>query len=235
MNSTNLALTSAAVASDSQQQATADSLHAVLQLIDSQHPNRQALQYFIAQGFARHYQATVSQFMPYLVGVQQAGAFQAALGIRFARQHQLFTEQYLPSAAELVLQQQGIVSWRAGIAEIGHLYAESAVALMQLFVLTVQALHQLNIRHLVFAATADLQRMLQRHGLKLSVLAKADPSHLGDKAKDWGSYYLQQPQVCVLSLPQAAERIHGDNRLQQLIFRHWPQLHSLVDTLKESV
>lgn len=235
MNSANLARNTLGSALNSPLLAAVDPQPAQLLLATEQQAGRTELEQFIASGFARHYQAQVSQFMPYLVGVQHGGAFQAALGIRFARQQPLFTEQYLPLPAEQMLELNGIYHKRTEIAEIGNLYADRALALMPLFVLTVQALHQLNIRQLVFAATTDLSRMLRRHGLELTVLAQADPVLLGDKAGDWGSYYQKQPQVCAVSVMQVAERINRDSRLQQLIFRHWPQLHALVDSLKESV
>lgn len=235
MHSAHLLNSSSHVAVSPLLHSSVDPDAALLMLADVEHPSRQALEQFIANGFARYYQASVTQFMPYLAGVQRSGVLQAALGIRFARQHPLFTEQYLPLAAEQMLKLNGIACPRSEIAEIGHLYADSAQALMPLFVLTVQALYQLNIRQLVFAATSDLSRMLRRHGLALTVLAKAEPTMLGDKAQDWGSYYHTQPQVCALSVQQVAESINADKRLQQLIFRHWPQLHALVDSLQESV
>ena len=209
--------------------------HGILQLIESGHPQRQNLQQFIATGFAKHYQANVRQFMPFLLGVSLSGNWKAALGIRFAGTAPLFTEQYLPASAESVLEKLYTGCQRSDIAEIGHLYAQNRQALMQLFVLMVQALHQLHVRHLLFAATADLQRMLKHHGIALSTLADADPACLGDKARDWGSYYDKQPQVCVLTVSQAAGRIQSDARLQQLIFRHWPQLHALVATLQDTL
>lgn len=209
--------------------------HGVLQLIEPQHQLRQSLQQFIAEGFASHYQADVQQFMPYLLGVALSGRWQAALGIRFAASGSLFTEQYLSSPAELVLNSHNIVSNRADIAEIGHLYAQNRPALMQLFVLLVQALHQLNIKQLVFAATTELKRLLTRHGIELSDVADASAECLGDKAVNWGSYYQSKPKVCVLSVVQPANRIQSDQRLVQLVFRHWPQLHILVNALQETI
>ena len=208
--------------------------HGVLQLVNTDSLLRPSLQQFIAAGFAGHYGASVSQFMPHLLGVSLNNEWQAALGVRFATQQRLFTEQYLTVPAEQALAQRGIFTTRQSLAEIGHLYAEQRSALMQLFVLMVQALHQLTIGHLMFAATADLKRLLRRHGIELTDIAPADPGCLGEQANAWGSYYATKPDVCLLSVAQAAARINTDPRLQQLIYRHWPQLHPLVDTLKES-
>ena len=209
-------------------------IHGVLHLVEPEHTQRNTLQQFICDGFAKHYQANVQQFMPHLLGVLLSEQWQAALGIRFASEGRLFTEQYLPLTAERALQQHGFNCQRDDIAEIGHLYAQNRQALMQLFVLMVQALHQLGVTYLLFSATSDLKRLLRRHGIALKELIAANPDCLGEKAKAWGSYYQSKPEVCVLSVAQASERIQYDARLQQLIFRHWPQLHALVDTLKEA-
>ena len=216
------------------QQAEHSSIHGVLHLVERDHAQRTGLQQFIVDGFTRHYQAKVTEFMPHLLGVLLAGQWQAVLGIRFGTEGVLFTEQYLPQSAEQTLAQNDICCQRSDIAEIGQLYAQSRQALMQLFVLMIQALHQLGVRQLLFSATADLKRLLRRHGINLQEIVSADPKCLGDKANDWGSYYQSNPDVCVLSVNQAAERVQEDVRLQQLIFRHWPQLHALVDTLKEA-
>lgn len=215
-------------------QPSDDAIHGVLHLVEPYHAERHTLQQFIASGFARHYQANVQHFMPHLLGVLLSEQWQAVLGIRFASEGQLFTEQYLPLTAEHTLQQHGFNCQREDIAEIGHLYAQNRQALMQLFVLMVQALYQLGVKHLLFSATSDLKRLLRRHGIALKELVAANPECLGGKAKAWGSYYQSKPEVCLLSVAQASERIQDDSRLQQLIFRHWPQLHALVDTLKEA-
>lgn len=209
-------------------------IHGVLHLVENDHTQRAQLQQFIIDGFAKHYQAKVTEFMPHLLGVLLAGQWQAVLGIRFGTEGRLFTEQYLTQSAEQALAQNDIFCQRSDIAEIGQLYAQSRQALMQLFVLMIQALHQLNVQQLLFSATTDLKRLLRRHGIKLVELVNANPDCLGDKAKNWGSYYQSKPDVCVLAVEQAAQRVQLDPRLQQLIFRHWPQLHALVDTLKEA-
>lgn len=215
----------AAVSPSVHQPSDDAAIHGVLHLVDPYHAERHALQQFIATGFARHYQANVQHFMPHLFGVLLSEQWQAVLGIRFATEGVLFTEQYLALSAEQVLQLHHIDCQRCDIAEIGHLYAPSRQALMQLFVLMIQALHQLGVEQLLFAATSDLKRLLRRHGITLQELATANPTCLGDKARDWGSYYQSNPDVCVLAVAEAAQRIQADPRLQQLIFRHWPKAH----------
>jgi len=208
---------------------------AALRLIQTGHPQRSSLEGFIQQGFAERYQAQVQRFMPYLLGVGTSDSWQAVLGVRFAATEPLFTEHYLSQPVEQLLCERGFSASRQDIAEIGHLLAVNRQALMQLFVLMAQGLHQLGSKYLVFAATREVQLLLRRHGIELTELLLADPSCLGEQANAWGSYYQTQPMVCVLQLAQVAERLAGDARLQQLIFQHWPQLHHLVDSLQESM
>ncbi|WP_337842002.1 thermostable hemolysin [Rheinheimera sp.] len=216
----------------SPRQTTPTAAHQLL-LVPVEDPERGSLQAFIQQGFAEHYQALIPDFMPQLLGVRSADGWLAALGIRFAASARLFTEGYLQSPAEQVLQQNGISTRREEIAEIGHLLAVNRQALMQLFVLMAQSLHQLGLTRLLFSATRDVQLLLKRHGIELTDLGAADPACLGEHASLWGSYYQTQPRVCSLSLAQVAQRLGQDAKLQALIHQHWPDLHHLVAELQE--
>lgn len=215
--------------------STQESLYGCLDLVGIQHAARDDLQQFIQRGFDAHYGASVSHFMPHLAGVHRNGVWQAVLGMRFAQSGQLFTEQYLDEPIETLLSAHGLPAARGDIAEIGHLFAESRPALMQLFLLIAQGLHQLRMSTLVFTATSEVRCLLKRHGICLVPIAVAEPGRLGEKAVAWGRYYDTRPEVCVMSLAETAARIQQEPRLRAVIFRHWPQLHTLVDTLKESV
>jgi hypothetical protein len=227
--------THATLSQSSQVSTTQECLHGCLELVGLQHASRDSLQHFIQTGFDKHYGAAVAHFMPHLAGVHRHGAWQAVLGLRFAGSEPLFIEQYLDAPIEQVLAARGLSATRQDIAEIGHLFAESRPALMQLFLLIAQGLHQLKMSTLVFTATRDVRVLLKRHGIELLPLSPADPARLGDKAAAWGRYYDTCPEVCVMSLGDTAAQIQQEPRLLNVIFRHWPQLHSLVDTLKESV
>ena len=213
-------------------QLTQTAAHQLL-LVAVTDPARDSLQAFIQQGFAEYYQALIPGFMPQLLGVRSADGWLAALGIRFAASGKLFTEAYMQLPAEQVLQQHGIEVRRAEIAEIGHLLAVNRQALMQLFVLMAQSLHQLGLTRLVFSATREVQLLLKRHGIELTDLGAADPACLGDQASLWGSYYQTSPRLCTLSLAQVTNRLEQDAKLQALIHQHWPDLHHLVADLQE--
>lgn len=180
---------------------------------------RDALQAFIATGFAQVYGAQVRHFMPHLLAVRAADDKQwhAVLGIRTAASGPLFVEQYLDADISQVLGEHQVQCHRSHIAEIGNLYAASRQHTLLLFIAMAEALFQQGLRHLVCCATPAVMSMLSRHGLQLKVLAEGDPSRLGAEANDWGTYYQKHPQVCHLSLVEAVAIIRQQPRLIALL------------------
>jgi hypothetical protein len=210
---------------------------ALLQLVKSSDTQRASIEQFIASGFAKAYQADVHSFMPNLLGVSRAGEWQAVLGLRSAAtpgaDTHLFIEHYLPVPVEQLLATYGMCAERSELIEIGHLYAINRQSLLQLFVLTAYALHQLNYRYLVCAATTQVRAILSRHGIELTELGEAKAEALGDQAASWGSYYDTNPKVCVMDLAAVTRLINSDEKLIALAHLHWPQLHQLVARLPE--
>jgi hypothetical protein len=210
---------------------------ALLQLVKSSDTQRASIEQFIASGFAKAYQADVHSFMPNLLGVSRAGEWQAVLGLRSAATRgadtHLFIEHYLPVPVEQLLATYGMRAERSELIEIGHLYAINRQSLLQLFVLSVYALHQLNYRYLVCAATTQVRAILSRHGIELTELGEAKAEALGDQAASWGSYYDTHPKVCVMDLAAVTRLINSDEKLIALAHLHWPQLHQLVARLPE--
>ena len=68
---------------------------------------RAALEHFIRQRFAEHYQAQVRHFMPCLLGLHgDNGEVQGAVGLRSARRRPLFLARYLDEPSELAGRQR---------------------------------------------------------------------------------------------------------------------------------
>lgn len=120
----------------------------------------------------------------------------AALGYRSAADQRLFLEAYLDRPIELVVSERlGRAVARAEIVEIGCLASTSPVALIHLWHDTATAL---SARHALVVATvtATVRRLLDRAGVPLIEIARADPGRLADAAR-WGRYYDDDPRVCV--------------------------------------
>ncbi len=120
----------------------------------------------------------------------------AALGYRSAADAPLFLEAYLDTPIEQAVSDRlGRRFDRAEIVEIGCLASNSPVALIHLWQEIATAL---DTRHQVVAATvtATVRRLLDRVGVPLIEIARADAGRLADGAR-WGRYYDDDPRVCI--------------------------------------
>lgn len=161
---------------------------------------RSELETFIQNGFKKSHGAEIFDFLPVLVGVGR-GKPQAALGIRKGTSP-LFVEQYLSASLETVLKQHYLCVPREKIAEIGNLYSASSRFTLPLLLATAMAMCEHGVTMLVFTATQQLRQLLIKNGVKLSVLANADPARLTPSKTQWGRYYDSQPQVVAFSLQE---------------------------------
>lgn len=121
----------------------------------------------------------------------------AALGYRRAGSDPLFLESYLDEPVEAMASRAfGRAIERTAIVEIGNFAADNALAMVDLW---GSAANDLGAASEVAAATltAPLRRMLQRIGLPLVEIASARPERLGPDARHWGSYFAQDPVICL--------------------------------------
>lgn len=152
---------------------------------------RQAVEDFIIQTYAKAYGATVGVHYPTLMSVRdENGKILAALGFRYAEKEPLFLEQYLKCPVENIL---GVN--RAGVTEIGNLASGGGGASLFLFAALAAYLNGKGQTHAVITGTSYIEKRLRTFGLKPKRLAHADPSLLLRKDEDWGSYYDTDPRV----------------------------------------
>lgn len=154
---------------------------------------------FVSTRFDQAFGATADPAYPawQVRGASGRGASNAAaLGYRSAADQRLFLEAYLDRPIEQAVSERlGRAVDRAEIVEIGCLASTSPVALIHLWHDTATALgagHAL----VVATVTATVRRLLGRAGVPLVEIARADPGRLADAAR-WGSYYDDDPRVCV--------------------------------------
>lgn len=161
---------------------------------------RNALENFIQTGFNKSHGAHIREFFPVLVGVGR-GKPEAALGVRKGHSA-LFVEQYLSIPLETALSRQYLSVPRNKIAEIGNLYSASSRFTIPLLLATAMALCEQGVAMLVFTATHQLRQLLTHNGVRLTVLAEADPALLAPSPNEWGRYYDSRPQVVAFSLEE---------------------------------
>ena len=180
-----------------------------LHLVTVDAARRAAVQDFIRDRFAAHYQADVRHFMPCLFGLEaDDGSLHGAVGCRSAATQALFLEHYLDEPIEdLIAARVGTTVERADVVEVGNLAARGAGMSRLLIVALTRLLATEGVRWVGFTGTPALINSFRRLGIALHGLAPADPRRLGvDRDQwraEWGSYYDAGPQVMVAEVPGA--------------------------------
>ena len=180
-----------------------------LHLVAVDAARRAAVQDFIRDRFAAHYQADVRHFMPCLFGLEaDDGSLHGAVGCRSAATQALFLEHYLDEPIEdLIAARVGTSVERADVVEVGNLAARGAGMSRLLIVALTRLLATEGVRWVGFTGTPALINSFRRLGIALHGLAPADPRRLGvDRDQwraEWGTYYDAGPQVMVAEVPGA--------------------------------
>jgi hypothetical protein len=176
-----------------------------LQLVPVDAARRAAVQDFIRDRFATHYQANVQHFMPCLYGLEaDDGSLHGAVGCRSAAVQPLFLERYLDEPIEhAIAARSGEIVERADVVEVGNLAARGAGLSRLLIVALTRLLATEGVRWAGFTGTPALINSFRRLGIALHRLAPADPARLGVDRDEWGSYYDAGPQVMVAEVPGA--------------------------------
>ncbi|WP_170940519.1 thermostable hemolysin [Pseudoalteromonas sp. NBT06-2] len=162
--------------------------------------NRNEIEAFIKQGFAKAYNAKISITTPHLLALSN-GNYKAALGIRSGHD-KLFLEQYLSGAIE----QQSVFLdnnvKRQDIVEISHLFSNAKRFTIPLFMVTAVSLFYLNYKYLVFSGTEKVIKLIGNAGVSKTRIGKADHNKIATSTDDWGSYYSTNPKIIAVSLSE---------------------------------
>lgn len=189
--------------------------------------DREAVEHFITDIYARAYGANIHVHYPVLMSVRdEAGHILAATGFRPAVNEPLFLEQYLNAPAEAVLQCP-----RAQIVEIGNLASDGGGASLYLFAALAAYLSYKSFTQAVVTSTDFLERRFRQMGLQPKRHAKADPALLLHDGENWGTYYDTQPHVISGSVAQGYKRLQKQLGAEYTDYRPrlFPRLHYKVE------
>jgi hypothetical protein len=181
--------------------------------------DRARMEAFVVDRFQSVWHAHVTQFLPFLLGMQCGDSCTAVAGIRPATGTALFLERYLDTNAETALSAlTGKEVPRAELAEIGNLVAGQRGASHLLFLVFTAALHRAGYRWIVFTATRALRNNLDKLGYPLLTLAPASADRLDAAARaEWGTYYDSEPLVMAGSLDDAMRLIEERPLLRRVL------------------
>jgi thermostable hemolysin len=149
----------------------------------------------IRASYWKHFKARLSAFPPMLAAsIDSNGAVEAAAAFRFSEQG-FFSECYLDIPVEGALRHRlGHVVDRGRVVEICNLIAKQPSCLMQFVADLIEFIEFVDADWAVFTATRPLRTILERRGLKMSELARADRARIAHPS-DWGCYYEHDPRV----------------------------------------
>lgn len=170
-------------------------------------PRRAAGEVFIAKVFRQRHGAELHSFAPNLMLLECDERIVAAAGWRGAGEERLFLETYLDQPVEQeVGRLAGHPVERECIVEVGNLASDYPGGSVEVILNLAAHLDGLGYEWVVFTATSELIRIFTRLGLPPLALAPADPSRLGERAADWGSYYASGPVVVAGRIRLALDR-----------------------------
>ncbi|WP_369936512.1 thermostable hemolysin [Xanthomonas tesorieronis] len=166
-------------------------------LIGPEHPERAAVEAFIARVYRQRYGAVLRGFLPHLLAYRDADDIvRAAVGLRCASEGDLFVEQYLERSAELeIAARVPRPVARTQLVEVGNFAADQpgdARAMIQALTAT---LHAAGLRWVLFVATRQLRNTFDRLHLATVDLGEARGERLRGDPTDWGDYYAAQPRL----------------------------------------
>ena len=180
---------------------------------------RAEVERYIAGHYAACYGASVTEFLPLLLEMQDGEQTQAAVGMRPAACGSLFLEQYIDTSIEQrVAGELHRPIGRGLLMEIGNLVATRKGSSLALFALMTAALYHADYQWMVFTATPQVKKLIERFNYQPVELGTADPTRLGGKADQWGTYYKTSPKLMVVDIPQGYQAIRNIpimNRLMQ--------------------
>lgn len=195
-----------------------------LQVVDGHHPRRTHVESFIRNVFRHSYAADLNHFHPTLLSFESHGGIRAAVGYRDGETQPLFSEQYLPIAADTLIAArvgQGIL--RGDLVEVGNLAITAGAEARWVIAAVTVYLYELGYRWVLFTAVRPLFNAFRRLGLNPIELAEAKAERLPGGGQHWGRYYDGHPMVCAGNIES------GYRKLRQHLSDQRPALSRLLD------
>jgi hypothetical protein len=187
-------------------------------VLNPDHPERAAVERFIAEVFEKTYGAQVKHFAKVLLGIRgENGAWLAAFGYTAAGKNHLFVENYGNGSVEHQIScKLNTPVIRNQVVEVGNLAATNVGAARMLIAQAIPYLYEAGFAWVIFTATRSLLNSFSRLDLRPILLATADPARLPDHGRSWGSYYDTHPQIMAGSILLGHLSMGARRQLQEL-------------------
>jgi hypothetical protein len=187
--------------------------------------NRTTAEIYIAEQFAKEYDAQISSFLPQILTMRCTEGLSAAVGLRQAGKEPLYLEHYFSEPVERLIQAGAAHKVvRSRIVEVGNLVATQRGASHLLFILVSALLQKQGTEWMVFTATRQVTQILRRLKFETVFLAEADQSKMAaEDVAAWGQYYRHQPHVVAGDLSQLP-KLFANNRILKGVAEYYEQI-----------
>ena len=129
-----------------------------------------------------------------VASVSASGIVECAAGIRFSN-HDFFFECYLDLPVEIELQYRfGRAVQRHRLIEVCNLAGRKPGRSQSFIAGFIEFAEAAEFDWLIFTATKSLRALLERSGVRMTQLARAERFRVPNPS-DWGSYYEHDPRV----------------------------------------
>ena len=141
------------------------------------------------------FQARLARLPRTLVAsVSTSGIIECAAGVRFS-EHDFFSECYLDLPVEIALQHRfGLPVQRNRIIEVCNLAGRKPGRSQSFIASFIEFAESDEFDWVIFTATKSLRALLERSGLRMTQLGRAERFRVANPS-DWGSYYEHDPRV----------------------------------------
>ena len=183
--------------------------------------DRTRVEEYIQTIFSKHYKASVNDFHPLLITIENNhNEIIAALGLRFAEQQRLVAEEYSDKEAEYLFSEHFKINGeRKNIIEIGNLASSHSGYAKFLFVAMTRILTDWHFQWLTFTAVPSVINVFKKLKLNPIEVCMAHLSNLKYSNSNWGEYYQHNPRVMIGDIRSANHFLEQQGSYQRINFQ----------------
>lgn len=205
-------------------------------LYDIHNAQRSKAEAAVKKIFRSAHGADITSFLPCLLTAEINQRIAAVVGVRSAVNQPLFLEQYLNFPIETAIKNiNGLDISRTSLVEIGNLVSCKTGVSRQLFIVLAFALERVNIEWVSFTATSQVEQLLAKLSLMPVVIGQANEESLVNGTDNWGTYYVDSPNVCVGNVYNAVYELRKSMRIREMVMQLTPTIHRLARQIMQQI
>lgn len=205
-------------------------------LYDIHNVQRSKAEAAVKKIFRSAHGADITSFLPCLLTAEINQRIAAVVGVRSAVNQPLFLEQYLNFPIETAIKNiNGLDISRTSLVEIGNLVSCKTGISRQLFIVLAFALAQANIEWVSFTATTQVEQVLAKLSLQPVIIGQASEASLANGNGNWGSYYVDRPNVCVGNVYNAVHELKKSIAIREMTTKLEPTISQLAQQLSQQI